>query len=316
MLLDKWQRGFPRTSRPFKTIGSAVGLSEMATITQFREWVAQGIVSRVGPVLDHTCMGASALVAMQVPAKDLAEVAVRVSALAEVNHNYEREHVFNLWFVLSCRTDAHFKNTLAFIERETGIRPVPLRMLRSHHIDLGFSLTDTSKTPTPGKSIGQEALAHLTDQDEALLRASLRGLDPVAAPYELLAMQLGTTEEKVLAKLTEWLDVGVFKRFGVVVRHRALGFTANAMCVWDVDDSIADSVGSSLACEPGVTLCYRRERYLPDWRYNLFCMIHGKARDRVLQLRAEIAERLDLDAWPHAVLFSRQSFKQRGAWWT
>ena len=103
---------------------------------------------------------------------------------------------------------------------------------------------------------------------------------------------------------------GVIKRFGVVVRHRELGYRANAMCVWDVPDApdagTVDALGEALAREPGVTLCYRRARALPEWPYNLFCMVHG--RDRATSKPARRARGAHgLARFPSAVLFSRRA---------
>jgi hypothetical protein len=72
-------------------------------------------------------------------------------------------------------------------------------------------------------------------------------------------------------------------------------------------------LGEALAREPGVTLCYRRERALPAWRYNLFCMIHGRDRATVLARIDELEHARGLAGFPSAVLFSRRAFKQRGA---
>ena len=121
------------------------------------------------------------------------------------------------------------------------------------------------------------------------------------------------TEAEVLITLQAWLEAGLIKRLGVVVRHHELGYTANAMCVWDVPDEAASAIGQRLAGMPGVTLCYRRARHLPDWRYNLYCMIHGRERGEVEQLVAQINQRVALDDFPHTVLFSLRRYKQRGA---
>jgi hypothetical protein len=98
-----------------------------------------------------------------------------------------------------------------------------------------------------------------------------------------------------------------------VVRHHELGYGANAMVVWDVPDEQVASLGHCLAGFDFITLCYRRPRHLPRWRYNLYCMIHGKSRDEVLSHLEWMVGHCGLSALPHAVLFSRRRFKQRGA---
>nr|WP_305800389.1 hypothetical protein [Thiolapillus sp.] len=100
---------------------------------------------------------------------------------------------------------------------------------------------------------------------------------------------------------------------GIVVRHHELGYTANAMVVWDVPDDQTRRVGKALGRHACVTLCYQRPRRLPEWPYNLFCMIHGKDRERVLNYLDSLVESEALQDIPHEVLFSGERFKQRGA---
>ncbi len=100
---------------------------------------------------------------------------------------------------------------------------------------------------------------------------------------------------------------------GIVVRHHELGYTANAMVVWDVPDGQVEAIGEQLGAQPCVTLCYQRPRRLPDWPYNLFCMIHGRDRDRVLGTIEQMLGTLALQEISHKVLFSGRRFKQRGA---
>ena len=128
-----------------------------------------------------------------------------------------------------------------------------------------------------------------------------------------IAAQLGLTEDEVLTRLETLQTAGLIKRMGVVVKHRALGYRANAMVVWDVPDDQVDRIGRQLGDQDCVTLCYQRPRRLPDWPYNLFCMVHGQDRDEVLACIERIAQALDLNAITHEVLFSGRRFRQRGA---
>ena len=139
------------------------------------------------------------------------------------------------------------------------------------------------------------------------------GLPVHPRPYRLLAEQTGLTEAKVLERVRQWQSDGLFRRFGLVVRHRSLGFNANAMLVIDVDDGEVDTVGARLAKTDVVTLCYRRRRQAPAWPYNLFCMIHGRDREVVRSQAEALLRQHDLDKRPNALLFSLREFKQRGA---
>jgi DNA-binding Lrp family transcriptional regulator len=139
-----------------------------------------------------------------------------------------------------------------------------------------------------------------------------KGLPVTPRPYRDLAEKSGLTEQQVMAAVQAWQQTGMIKRIGLVVRHRTLGYTANAMVVWDVPDEQISELGRTMAAAPFVTLCYQRPRRLPDWPYNLFCMIHGTSRERVLQQLDSLVSGHSLEAIPRAVLFSPRAYLQRG----
>lgn len=149
-------------------------------------------------------------------------------------------------------------------------------------------------------------------QQEALKAAIQDGLPLTPRPYATLAARLGLPEQAVLRQIQSWVAEGYIKRLGLVVRHHALGYNANAMVVWDVPDDQVDILGEQMRHHPAITLCYRRPRRLPHWPYNLFCMIHGKNRNAVLQQIDALVQQYGLQAIPQAVLFSNRQFKQTG----
>ncbi|MBE9563129.1 MAG: AsnC family protein [Proteobacteria bacterium] len=152
--------------------------------------------------------------------------------------------------------------------------------------------------------------------DQLLIKMIQNGLPLVSHPYAAIGEQIGLTEAEVIAKLNNLIDTGVIKRFGIVVYHRKLGYQANAMVVWDIPDTEVDLIGQKLGQYEFVTLCYRRSRHLPDWPYNLYCMIHGMDKNVVLQELAKLIEQCNLSRFPHQVLFSKHCFKQRGAYYS
>jgi DNA-binding Lrp family transcriptional regulator len=152
--------------------------------------------------------------------------------------------------------------------------------------------------------------------NRALLQAIERGLPLAARPYAAIADQLGVDETEVIARLQNLQEQGIIKRMGIVVRHRALGYRANAMVVWDVPDDQVAATGCCLGAVPFVTLCYRRPRRLPDWPYNLFTMIHGHSREQVLARIDHLVNSCGMRAFAHQALFSQRCFKQRGARYT
>jgi len=150
-------------------------------------------------------------------------------------------------------------------------------------------------------------------RQQALIAAIQGGLPLVPNPYAAIGEQVGLSEREVIRRLRSLLEQGVIKRLGVVVRHRELGYDANAMVVWDIPDERVQQLGACLGRFSFVTLCYRRPRRLPAWPYNLFTMIHGRDRGQVLARMDELVDRCALHDIPHQALFSRQRFKQRGA---
>lgn len=137
-IVNRYQRGFPYEARPFKAMADTLGLTEDMVLNTLADLRERRILSRVGAVISPNTVGASTLAAMSVPAGMLDEVAAQVSAHPEVNHNYEREHQLNLWFVLAAEDRDAVLAVIGKIEAETGLDVVELPLEESYHIDLGF----------------------------------------------------------------------------------------------------------------------------------------------------------------------------------
>ncbi|HSR72744.1 MAG TPA: AsnC family protein [Kiloniellales bacterium] len=153
----------------------------------------------------------------------------------------------------------------------------------------------------------------LIDTDLRLAAALVEGLPFDPQPYARLARELGLGEAELIARTRRLLVTGVVTRFGVIVRHRPLGYRANAMVVWDLPDAQVRCIGQQMAALPYVTLCYSRQRRPPTWPYNLFCMIHGRERTAVQDLIEQAAIACGIADAPREMLFSQRCFKQRGA---
>jgi DNA-binding Lrp family transcriptional regulator len=152
-----------------------------------------------------------------------------------------------------------------------------------------------------------------TPFEKALIEIISAGLPLINRPYQAIAEQLDCSETQVLDGIKRIMMRGDLKRFGVVVRHRELGYRANGMVVWDIPDTRVAEVGHCIGQYSFVTLCYQRPRRLPEWRYNLFSMIHGQDRNAVIEQVELIVKQCGLHHIDHEVLFSKRCFKQRGA---
>ena len=139
-LLNEFQRDFPLVSRPYREIAARLGISEDDVIAALGELKTRGAISRIGAVVRPNSVGASTLAAMRVPPARLEAVAALVNARPEINHNYEREHDINLWFVVTADSRADVDAVLDEIATETGVTPLDLPLITPFHIDLGFDL--------------------------------------------------------------------------------------------------------------------------------------------------------------------------------
>ena len=139
-LLNDFQRDFPLTPTPYADLAEQLGVSETQVLGILRELIEDQTISRVGAIIPPNAVGASLLAAMAVPVERLVEVAGWVSGLLEVNHNYEREHRLNLWFVVTANDAGALERVLRRIETRTGLPVLRLPLLEEFHIDLGFPL--------------------------------------------------------------------------------------------------------------------------------------------------------------------------------
>ncbi|MCC6531605.1 MAG: Lrp/AsnC family transcriptional regulator [Burkholderiales bacterium] len=154
--------------------------------------------------------------------------------------------------------------------------------------------------------------ACIDPMDRALVLATQAGLPLVPRPYDAIGEALGISGEEVRSRLAAMLAQGAIRRIGAVPNHYRLGYRANGMTVWDVDDAEVDRLGALVGSQAFVTHCYRRPRRLPHWPYNLFAMVHGKSRAEVEQKVRTLAELIGSACRDSDVLYSKRILKKTG----
>ena len=152
----------------------------------------------------------------------------------------------------------------------------------------------------------------LSEFDRRLVAATQGGLPLVARPYEAVGAMLGVSGEVVRERLAAMQAEGLIRRIGAVPNHYRLGYGANGMSVWDVDDALVDTLGERVGALAGVSHCYRRPRHAPGWPYNLFAMLHGRTHEAVEQQAAAIATLLGDACRGHEILYSTAILKKTG----
>jgi len=148
--------------------------------------------------------------------------------------------------------------------------------------------------------------------DRALLRAMEAGLPLAREPYRAVAEAVGIPAEEALARIERLRARGVIRRIAAVPNHYALGYRANGMSVWDVEDARLDEIGRRVGALPFVSHCYARPRRPPLWPYNLFAMVHGRGREEVEVKVAEIADLIGDALRGRDLLYSSRVLKKTG----
>lgn len=309
-LLDEFQRDLPLVSRPFAVMAERLGTTEPDVLDRLRHLQDCGRVSRVGATCRPNTAGASTLAALAIPPARIEQVAAIVGAEPGVNHSYLREDRWNLWFVATAPTGDDLAASLSRIEAATGLPVLSLPLVRPFNIDLGFRLRG------PRLPLGLDRdpdMGALRPDDRPLMQALSEGLDLVPEPFAALSRRLQRDEACILARIRALSDARILTRVGVIVRHRALGWAANAMVVWQLPDDAIEAAGRALSQVPGVTLCYQRRTVPGVWDWPLFCMIHARSRPEALAVLDRARALPDLAEAPRKILFSTRCFKQRGA---
>ena len=139
-LLNNYQHDFPLSPTPYRDIAQSLGVSEEDVLSALTELTENQYISRIGPIISPNQIGISTLVAMAVPEQQLHYVADIVNRYPEVNHNYEREHRFNLWFVVIASDNKDLQSVISGIEKQTGFNTMQLPLLADYFINLGFEL--------------------------------------------------------------------------------------------------------------------------------------------------------------------------------
>ncbi|QFS88273.1 MULTISPECIES: AsnC family transcriptional regulator [unclassified Marinobacter] len=139
-LIDRYQRDLPVSERPYEDMARELGLTEAEVIERLSTLQEQQVLSRVGPVFEHSQAGASLLAAVAAPDEQMDLVAARINRAPGVNHNYAREHTYNLWFVMTAPNDDILEERLDELEHQLKLPMLRLPMVEGYHIDLGFDI--------------------------------------------------------------------------------------------------------------------------------------------------------------------------------
>ena len=140
-IVNHLQEGLPVCARPFDAVAVTLGISVDELLSRLQCLLDDKVLTRFGPMFNAESMGgALSLCAMQVPADRYDEVAGQVNAFPEVAHNYEREHLLNMWFVIATERPQQAGIVISQIEQATGCEVYDMPKQQEFYIGLKLAV--------------------------------------------------------------------------------------------------------------------------------------------------------------------------------
>lgn len=301
-LMYQLQRSFPLDARPFAVLAERLDTSEADVLARVRRFFDEGKARRLGAVFDARGLGyKSALCGVTVSEKDLETVTAKICAHVGVTHCYTRgwpaaldpalagapsQSLPNLWFTLAAQAD-QFEAEVARMQAGVPDPILVLPALKRFKIDVVFDpRADKRKTAAPVAGISKKVICPDAKEQE-LIRRLQQNLPLVANPFAEIAAAVGISESQLIETIRGWNQLGVMRRIAMILYHRKVGFSANAMCVWDLSPERMEEVGKKLAARPEITHCYERARSTA-FPFNVYAMIHHASWEQAYALFREL----------------------------
>ncbi len=277
-LVQAVQTGFPVTPRPYTAVAERLGWSETEVIDTLETLIEDGVIRSLGPVFEPARLGyTSTLVAAEVEADRIAELAAVMLDIREITHNYHRDHALSVWFTIIALTEKLHRDIITRVNSFPGVRRVlDLPVETMYKLRVLFDVPDE----TAPVQLSPPATPP-TPVERNVVRALQNGLSLFERPFAVAADIAGIPEDDLLATVRAWLEDGTIRRFGARVNHHQLGFDTNVLAVWDIPDP--DAAGPRFAKIPAVSHCYRRRPH-PTWPYTLYTMVHARTEAEIAAL--------------------------------
>jgi len=309
-LLYRMQSSFPLVERPFLELAKQLNVSEDEVLELVKSLKESGTIRQTSAIFDTKRLGyKSSLVAFRVASDKIEEAAAVINAHPGVSHNYLRDHDFNIWFTIAVAPDSKLglERTVAILKEQSGAKEsIILPTLKLFKIAV--------KMDTTGKRAKRERVKEqkhkeleITKQHKAAIMELQKDIDIVKEPFKEAVARLGISYDEYFALANELKEAGVMRRFATILRHRKAGFNANAMSVWEAPEERAEEIGKKLASFSAVSHCYLRPSF-PNWKYNLFAMVHAKTHEESDALIEEMARETGLKNYRK--LYSTKEFKK------
>jgi len=295
------QHNFPLVERPYKALGERLGVDEGWVIERLRELVKAGVLKRIGAILNYRSRGLeAALVGMAVPEDIIEEVAAEVNKDPYVSHNFQRDYKpYNLWFVTKANSREELETKVASVAKRYGLDYVILYSLRSYKVDVRFDLRRgvswtkgelLPENPPPLSSLGVPMAFF----------SKVKSLPLAPEPFKEAAEALGVSVGEALAKIREFIKLGVLRDLHATVDGEAVGFRENAMVV------LREPICEAAARLNITTHVVLRNTVPGKWEYPCYFMVHGVSRQVLEDYVKDAVKRLGIS--DYRMLYSVRDF--------
>ncbi len=310
-LLYTMQSSFPLTQKPFLELAKQFNTSEDVILRLVKELKADGTLRQTSAIFDTKRLGyKSSLVAFKVAEDKIDRAVAAINAHPGVSHNYLRDHDFNIWFTMAVEPNSKFgleKTIQILAEQSEAEESIILPTLKLFKIAVKMDTTGKRAKKEHVKKVKNKKL-ELTPKHIEAIKELQKDIEVVSEPFLEATKKLNISYDEYFALANEFKEAGVMRRFATILRHRKAGFNANAMSVWEAPEENAVEIGEKLASFSAVSHCYLRPSF-PNWRYNLFAMVHAKTQEESNALIEEMAKETGLTNYRK--LYSTKEFKKQ-----
>ena len=315
-LLDIIQTNFPLTARPYHAIGQRLGISEHEVITTLKLLKNRQIIRQISAIFLSSKLGfETALISFQIPDSQIEQAAEIINEHPGVSHNYQRAHTFNLWFTLSVPQDLAIQQHIQMLARLTHcIRSLYLPGIKTFKRRVQFTMNTELKEPAKifhSFEASPKMSRKITISEEiqrGIMDALQQDLPLTPTPFLDIAHRFQVDEETFFDFVVSLKTSRTMSRFAGILRHRHVGYTANAMVVWEVSGDTVETFGRYASEKQAISHCYERVTY-PEWPYNMYTMIHGRTPEDTQSVIDDLAQKFPHTPYEH--LYSVREFKKQ-----
>jgi len=309
-ILSRIQKKFPLVAKPFKVIADELNISEDEVLNILQEEKKNKIIRQTSAIFDTKRLGyKSSLVAFKIDEDKIDDAVEIINQHPGVSHNYERNHDFNIWFTMAVAPDSilGLDKTIEILAKLTKADDyIMLPTLKLFKINVKLNTTGKDEKKEKVKKVIHKEL-ELTPLHHEIIKRAQYDIEMISEPFAQLIKDIDIDYDTFFKVLLELQDAGIMRRFASILNHRKAGFNANAMVVWDVDETNGEAIGEDAAAFSAVSHCYLRPKY-DNWPFNLFTMVHGKTTEETNAIIDDMAK--EIPSKSYMPLYSSREFKK------